>query len=115
MLICCPHMEENLFVAGAFTRLKRLRVENFCSCLHTDRSKPVLKAAASRYGSPPATLRRIGDSVLSLSKLQQISGGCRLFSIGMEDSLKGWAHTLLRHGDWVSARRSHHKNLWTRS
>ena len=112
-LIRCFEVEHLIFVPGALRRLESLHIRNDCSELH---EPPHLRGACNAESlRPDAELRSLGDVILNLPKLGQLSGGGTLFSEGMKEGLKEWDRVLPRPSDWISWRcAQHHQNIWRR-
>lgn len=110
----CLGAEQQLFVLGALTRLQRLHIEEDCTLL--PKTEAGLAAHNPECMLKARKLRSIGKTVLGLSKLSRISGGCELFMIGMKEGLQAWQHSVPdEKANWPGTGCPHHQHIWTRN
>lgn len=91
----CPGAEFLLFVPGAFSALRELRYTEAAGLI-----VEFAKKLCSIEDSSPEegqllqnTVRRlqeVGDTLLSLPSLVEVSGSCRLLMFGIKDGQNGW-------------------------
>lgn len=110
VLIDCRGLEQKLFVPGALTTLRRLHIEEkncdiACASLLLD----------TRYYE----LGAVGDIIWEIAGLEQVSGMCEVFVVGMMRGLSNWEEADLSEGTMVSCKSSHscvlnHMKVWTK-
>lgn len=105
VLIDCPGAEEKLFVPAALTTLRRLHIEErHCDgTLYEDEKGSSL--AEERQ------LQNLGDIVLQLPELMQVSGFSNLLAIGLRAGLRSWEEGKLARGTMVSQNSFHRASL----
>jgi hypothetical protein len=83
-LIGCEGMERDLFLPGAFQQLQRLHIENsFWRWSYDDKGVE----DTNNYVSE---MQELGEVILSIPALSELSGDCGLFFLGMVEQLKTW-------------------------
>ena len=103
VLLNCKQIElkPQLSVPGALTSLTALHIEDAtCSSYRAESLQPV-------PASKREELKKVGDAIFRLPQLQQLSGWCDLFAIGMKQGLKSWEKCALPEGTMVTDKLDH--------
>ena len=116
-LLDCGGLELELFTPGALTSLRNLHVED--SACRLNRSGRVKELLDQAQVSPSVQARvqrarGVGEIVLQLPELHQVSGLCDLFMLGMRSGLRlgGWYEADLPAGTMVTS--AHHRCHFSR-
>ena len=128
VLVSCPHVPEALFVPGALSSLQRLHIEddynNYDQISDYYDDPPDSEAddpidSGSEETEPELLmtqrhqkLQRIGETVLSLKSLYQVSGRAYLLLFGMAESLVKWQRFDYKEYSMSSLDYEAHKFLW---
>ena len=115
MFLNCKEIELKplLFVPGALSTLTALHIDDARCSSYTAESLEPLPASKRKE------LKRVGDAVFRLPQLQQLSGWCDIFVIGMKQGLKSWEKRPLPEGTMVTHKTDHKcaldwMKLWTK-
>ena len=103
VLVGCEGMERDLLQPGALQKLQRLHVEDdFWRWSYADRGEQ----GGDEYR---AEMRKLGEVVLAIPTLEEVSGDCGLFFLGMAEGLKSWrmrkAEVSVGHWIWAWTKR----------
>ena len=101
VLLDCPGVTYKLFAPAALTTLRRLHVEDvYCDEVMFE-EKPGCSRAFRQQ------LQKLGDTVLQLPALMQVSGRSNLLARGMKQGLEMWEDSEFTGGTMVSLRCFH--------
>lgn len=95
VLINCNNLELDLFVPSSLTCLEKLHIEDICWRLKADLERSFTidgrqPSVSYRVCNYKLLLRNLGELILSLPNLRELSGRCSLYEWGMADKLQTW-------------------------
>ena len=89
VMIDCNNLEIDLFEHGALTALRKLHIEDSCWKFKTDLDGFVVHGQYTEAFTQQ--LQQVGEIIMALPHLQQVSGACSLYKLGiMEEMLQTW-------------------------
>ena len=101
VLLNCHEMELKLLlsVPGALTTLRKLHIEDPAALSYQPETCEPLPCGKQK------DLKSVGAAIFGLPELQQLSGWCDLFAIGMRHGLRRWKKSAFPEGFMVTFKR----------